>query len=80
VERQTGENHIMLFLYHVKITFTGSTKFQDSSKPIGRRHKPKGRSNSLIYQHRLEGGTNPLALPTLTGRKHPFPKVQAPTY
>jgi hypothetical protein len=40
VETQMGENHIMLFLYHVKITFIGSTNFQYSPTPTGRRHQP----------------------------------------
>jgi hypothetical protein len=58
MENQTGENHIILFLYHVKITFIGITNFQDSLATAGRRNPPpdlqappEGSSNSLIYQH-----------------------------
>jgi hypothetical protein len=66
------KNQKMFFLYHVNITFKGNTNFQNSPTLTGRRHKPEGSSNSLIYQHQLEGGTNLPDLPTPTGRKHPL--------
>ena len=34
----------------------------------------------LIYQHQLEWGYNPLALPAPTRRKHRLPNLQAPTW
>ena len=65
-----GENHIMCFLYYIKITFL-------LPAPTGRRLQPLGftGTNSLIYKHQPEGSSNSLNLPTPTGRRFqpPFP-------
>jgi hypothetical protein len=37
METQRGENHKIIFVYYVKITFIGNTNFQYSPTPTGRR-------------------------------------------
>jgi hypothetical protein len=62
------EKTIQTFLiYILNITSTGSTNFQTSPAPTGRRHQPP------IYRLQPEGSYNSLNSPNPTGRRTPTP-------
>jgi hypothetical protein len=63
--------HFLIYIFN--ITFTGSTNFQNSPAPTGRRNQPP------IYRLQPEGSYNSLNSPTPTGRRLQPPDLQAPT-
>jgi hypothetical protein len=93
VETQMEENHEILFnIYIFNITSTGSTNFQDSLGPIGRRHRRpvyrlqhEGSYNSLDSlaptgrSIQTEGSYNYLNSPTTIGRRLQPSSLQAST-